>query len=79
MEDPLCGVEVPVSWTEHLTKEEILELLKLAHRKFYFRPKFIARQVLNLKTSTEFKRLASGANNLVKMELLSTKSHEAPV
>ena len=33
----------------------------------------------NLKTPTEFKRLASGALNLVKMELLSTKSHEAPV
>jgi anaerobic magnesium-protoporphyrin IX monomethyl ester cyclase len=79
MEDPLCGVEVPVSWTEHLTKEEILDLLKIAHRKFYFRPKFLARQVMNLKTTTEFKRLASGALNLVKMELLSTKSHEAPV
>ena len=79
MEDPLCGVEVPVSWTEHLTKAEILDLLKIAHRKFYFRPKFLARQVMNLKTPTEFKRLASGALNLVKMELLSTKSHEAPV
>ena len=67
------------NWTEHLTKEEILDLLKIAHRKFYFRPKFLARQVMNLKTPTEFKRLASGALNLVKMELLSTKSHEAPV
>ena len=56
MEDPLCGVEVPVSWTEHLTKAEILDLLKIAHRKFYFRPKFLARQVMNLKTPTEFKR-----------------------
>lgn len=79
MEDPLCGVDVPVAWTEHLTNDQILELLKIAHRKFYFRPKFIARQVLNLKTTTEFKRLASGALSLVKMELLSTKSHEAPV
>jgi radical SAM superfamily enzyme YgiQ (UPF0313 family) len=79
MKDPLCGVEVPVCWEEHLNKAEILELLKIAHRKFYFRPSFIARQVLNLSTSSELKRLAQGALSLVKLELLDSKSRTAPV
>ena len=38
MKDPLCGVEVPVCWEEHLSKAEILELLKISHRRFYMRP-----------------------------------------
>jgi len=79
MKDPLCGVEVPVCWEEHLSKAEILELLKIAHRKFYFRPKFIARQVLNLKTKSELKRLTQGAMSLVKLELLKSNSRTAPV
>ena len=59
MKEPLCGVEVPVCWTEHLTQAEILDLLKIAHRKFYFRPKFIARQVMNLKTGAEVEKINS--------------------
>jgi anaerobic magnesium-protoporphyrin IX monomethyl ester cyclase len=79
MKDPLCGVEVPVCWEEHLTKAEILDLLKIAHRKFYMRPKFIARQVLNLQTGSEFKRLAQGALSILKLELLKSNSRTAPV
>lgn len=79
MKDPLCGVDVPVCWEEHLTKAEILELLKISHRKFYARPRFLARQVLGLSTPAEFKRLAQGALSLVKLELLSSNSRTAPV
>ena len=79
MKDPLCGVEVPVCWEEHLSRAEILELLKIAHRKFYMRPKFVARQVLGLETGAEFKRLAQGALSLVKLELLKASSRTAPV
>jgi anaerobic magnesium-protoporphyrin IX monomethyl ester cyclase len=79
MKDPLCGVEVPVCWEEHLNRAEILELLKISHRKFYGRPKFIARQVLGLETGAEFKRLAQGALSLVKLELLKATSRTAPV
>jgi len=63
MKDPLCGVEVPVCWEEHLTRADILELLKIAHRKFYMRPRFVARQVLGLE----------------KLELLKSTSRTAPV
>lgn len=79
MKDPLCGVEVPVCWEEHLNRAQILELLKISHRKFYMRPKFLARQVLGLETGAEFKRLAQGALSLAKLELLSSKSRTAPV
>jgi len=79
MKDPLCGVEVPASWEEHLNRDEILELLKIAHRKFYFRPKFIARTAANLASVSEFKRLAGGALSILKLELLNAKSRTAPV
>lgn len=79
MRDPLCGETVPVCWEEHLTKDELLDLLKICHRKFYFRPRFIARSLLKLESKQELKRLSSSAINLLKLELLSPKNHEAPV
>ena len=79
MRDPLCGVEVPACWEEHLSKEEILELLKIAHRKFYMRPRFVARQLMQLSTKEEFGRLARGALSIAKLELLNHKSRTAPV
>ena len=79
MKDPLCGVEVPACWEEHLNKDEILELLKVAHRKFYFRPKFVARTAANMASAEEFKRLAQGAMSIVKLELLNATSRTAPV
>jgi radical SAM superfamily enzyme YgiQ (UPF0313 family) len=79
MKDPLSGIEVPVCWEEHLTRAEILELLKIAHRKFYLRPRFIARQALGLSTTAEFKRLARCALSILKLEMLDSKSRTAPV
>ncbi len=77
--DPLCGAEVPVCWEEHLSRAELLRLLKLAHRQFYFRPRFVARQLRQLQTRQELKRLAMGALSLVKLERTSVESHDAPV
>jgi hypothetical protein len=79
MKEPLCGVEVPVCWEEHLSKAEILDLLKIAHRKFYMRPQFIARQIIGLSSMAEFKRLSMGALSLLKLELLKSNSRTAPV
>jgi anaerobic magnesium-protoporphyrin IX monomethyl ester cyclase len=79
MKDPLCGAEVPVVWEQHLKKEELLELLKLCHRKFYFRPKFVARQLLSLESRQELTRLVNGAMSLVKLELVRPGMHEAPI
>jgi len=79
MKDPLCGVEVPASWEEHLSKAQILELLKIAHRRFYLRPRFVARTVSALATPAEAKRLTNGLLSIVKLELLNAKSRTAPV
>lgn len=79
MKDPLCGEKVPVCWEEHLSRAELLELLKLCHRRFYFRPKFVMRQLRQLQSPQELKRLADAAVSLVKLELTKTSSADAPV
>ncbi|MSP56348.1 MAG: B12-binding domain-containing radical SAM protein [Myxococcales bacterium] len=79
MKDPLCGVEVPACWEEHLNKDQILELLKIAHRKFYARPRFVVRAITQLATPAEFKRLTQGALSILKLELLNAQSRTAPV
>ena len=78
MREPLAGHEVPVAWEEHLSKEEILRLLKVCHRKFYLRPKFIKRHLIP-ETPFEFLRLAGGALSLLKIEMLRAQEHAAPV
>jgi anaerobic magnesium-protoporphyrin IX monomethyl ester cyclase len=78
-EDPLCGVEVPVCWEEHLSRDELLRMLKEAHRRFYFRPRFVLRQLRQLQSRQEFTRLSNGALSLLKLELTRTDSHDAPV
>jgi radical SAM superfamily enzyme YgiQ (UPF0313 family) len=79
MKDPLCGVDVPSAWEEHLNKDQILELLKIAHRKFYLRPRFVARTASQLASTSELKRLTNGALSILKLELLNSKSRTAPV
>ena len=79
MRDPLSGVEVPACWEEHLSKEEILQLLKVAHRKFYMRPRVVARNLAGLASFQEFKRLAQGALSILKLEMLDSDSRTAPV
>ena len=79
MKDPLCGERVPVCWEEHLSREDLLEMLKLCHRRFYFRPRFIARQLRQLQSPQEFKRLADAAISLVKLEFTRPSSADAPV
>jgi len=79
MKDPLCEVEVPVAWEEHLSRAELLEMLKVCHRKFYFRPRFITRALLHLESKQEFQRLFTSAVGLAKLELMTDRSHGAPV
>lgn len=79
MRDPLANVEVPAAWEEHLTKEQIMELLKIAHRRFYLRPRVIARTAVQLATVAELKRLAVGGMSILKLELLNARSRTAPV
>jgi hypothetical protein len=68
-----------VCWEEHLSRDELLELLKEAHRRFYFRPRFVLRQLRQLQTRQELKRLTNGALSLLKLELTRADSDDAPV
>ncbi|MFH1464823.1 MAG: radical SAM protein [Pseudomonadota bacterium] len=77
--DPLCDAKVPVCWEEHLSSQELLELLKEAHRQFYFRPRFVLRQLRQLQSAGELRRLTMGALSLLKLELTRPESHDAPV
>ena len=79
MREPLSNTPVPAAWNEHLNNEEILQLLKISHRKFYYRPRVVARAMAGLQSKEEFMRLARGGLSLLKMERLSAKSHNAPV
>ncbi len=78
MLDPLGGHEVPLVWEEHLSKEELLDLLKIAHRRFYFRPSWLLRNGFP-STPWEFLRYLGGFKSILKMELLRPGQHEAPV
>jgi len=78
MRDPLGGYQVPVAWEEHLSKDEILNLLKVCHRKFYFRPTFLRRNLMP-KTPFDFIRKASGLRSLFRIERLRSDQHAAPV
>ncbi len=79
MADPLCGVDVPVCWEEHLSREELLQLLKECHRRFYLRPQVIARNLKHLASMQEFKRLARGALSIAQLEMMNAASRGAPV
>jgi len=79
MLEPLSGVEVPACWEEHLSKAELLQLLKIAHRKFYLRPQTFIRSAAKVKSRAEVKRLAQGLMSIAKLELLDASSRTAPV
>lgn len=78
MREPLAGHQIPVAWEEHLSKAEILGLLKECHRRFYMRPRFIRRN-LRPKTPWELQRLLSGAVSLLKIEGLKVSEHGSVV
>ena len=49
---------VPAPWTEHLSAEELAELLERAYRRFYFRPKLMLRQLAGTRDLSTILRKA---------------------
>ncbi|MBI2875351.1 MAG: radical SAM protein [Candidatus Tectomicrobia bacterium] len=45
-------------WNEHLVREELLELFRLAYRRFYLRPSYVLRRFQRLGSWKEFKHAA---------------------
>lgn len=54
-------------WEELLSKKELFQLSKKAYRSFYFRPKYVFKRALQLKSFSEFKTKAKIALNLLRM------------
>ena len=57
---------VPTVKTHELSKERVLELHKLAIKKFYLRPKFILKTLLGIKSFTELKNYFIAGLNLLR-------------
>ena len=47
---------IPGVWEEHLSRDELLQLLRFANRKFYMRPAYLARRLASVRSFKEFKR-----------------------
>jgi radical SAM superfamily enzyme YgiQ (UPF0313 family) len=59
----------PAFWEKEMNREELVKLLKKAYFSFYFRPGFILKQIVNLKSPTEFIRKFKLGLGLLKYKL----------
>jgi len=57
----------PYFWEKELSKKELFSLLKRAYRYFYFRPSYVLKRILHLKSGKELLVKAKGALNLLKV------------
>jgi anaerobic magnesium-protoporphyrin IX monomethyl ester cyclase len=60
--DPSYKAQV---WDEFLTRDELKELLDVAYRRFYFRPKFVARNLFQIRGRQDFVRKAKAGVRLL--------------
>lgn len=68
-QNPVVNCDLPTSWQEHFSRDELLSFLKIAHRRFYYRPKIIFNAVSDIHSFTELRRLLVGEFSLLKLEL----------
>ncbi len=47
---------IPRVWEENLTNKELIQLLNYAYRSFYVQPKYIAKEMLKIRSLSELKR-----------------------
>ena len=52
-------------WDEHFTREELRDLLNLAYRRFYWRPRFVMRNLFQVRNLNDFKRKATAGLRLL--------------
>ena len=46
-------------WDEHFTRAELRELLDVAYKRFYWRPKFVVRNITQIQSPKDFMRKAT--------------------
>ena len=57
----------PELWEEILPQEELIELLKYAYKSFYIRPRYILKEMLEVRSLEEFKRKAKAGLSVFRI------------
>jgi radical SAM superfamily enzyme YgiQ (UPF0313 family) len=70
LKNPTHEHNLPTCWDEYFSKDELLYFLKIAHRKFYYRPKILLNAIFDVHSLTELKRLFIGGISLLQLDLL---------
>jgi radical SAM superfamily enzyme YgiQ (UPF0313 family) len=52
--NPTPNAYIPI-WDEYMSREELSELLKVCYRKFYLRPSNVIKNVLRVRSFSQFK------------------------
>lgn len=58
---------LPRTWEENISQKELIRLLKYAYRSFYFRPSYIIKRIIQLKSLAEFKNKTKAAFKILKL------------
>ncbi|MDD5730727.1 MAG: radical SAM protein [Candidatus Omnitrophica bacterium] len=59
-------LDEPVYSPRNISASRLLEIHKTAYRKFYFRPSFILREILRIRSFEDIKRALKGAETVLK-------------
>lgn len=64
MAEPNEGFKAQI-WEEHFTRAELRDMLDLAYKRFYWRPKFVARNVFQIRSPVDLMRKAKAGVRLL--------------
>jgi radical SAM superfamily enzyme YgiQ (UPF0313 family) len=56
-------------WDEHFTRAELRDMLNHAYRRFYWRPTFVARNLLQIRNPQDFLRKANAGLRMLKPDV----------
>ncbi|HXE72515.1 MAG TPA: radical SAM protein [Candidatus Nitrosotenuis sp.] len=70
MINPVPGTEIPTTWTEHMSKEEILRIFKKVNREFYFNPRRVMRTLAQVTSWEHLLRIVRGGLAIARLQLL---------
>lgn len=58
----------PPHWGEHFTRDELNDLLVRGYKRFYLRPRYILKRILNVRSFAELRRKARAGMGVLGME-----------